>query len=64
MTTNRPLLDQVLAQVGSIEKLQPEFDRKGPYDTAKKYGVLVNNSAEDFAIQFMSAYNEEYPGSY
>lgn len=34
----------------------------GPYKTAKMFGVLRDNSAADFAIEFYSAYNAEiYP---
>lgn len=43
--------------VDALYKLQPEFDRLGPYNFAKKYSVLVDNSGEDFALEFMSAFN-------
>lgn len=42
-----------------LEKMAPEFDRLQPYGFAKKYGVLVNGSAEDFAVEFMTAFNNE-----
>lgn len=34
------------------------FERQGPYQFCKSNGLLVNNSAEEFAVQFMSFYNK------
>ena len=49
----------------AMDRLQREFDTTlGAYFTAKKYGVLVNNSAEEFAIQFMTMVNIMRPGTY
>ena len=42
--------DVVVSAVGA-------FDCDGPYATAKRLGLLVNNSAEDMAVDFMSYAN-------
>lgn len=34
------------------------------YSVAQTFRVLVNESAEDFAIEFMTAYNKEIAGVY
>ena len=41
-----------------ISKIKREFDLKGPYSFAKTWGLLVNQSGEEFACQFMSFYNK------
>lgn len=43
---------------GIIESMRLNFDVLGPYNTADKYDMLVNNSAEEFAMQWMAFYNE------
>jgi hypothetical protein len=48
----------------ALHDIHAVFDRLGPYEYAKRFGLLVNNSGEEFAIQFMSAYNELRPGTY
>jgi len=40
-----------------IDKIRKDFDSLGPFYCAKKHGVLVNESGEEFAIQWMSFYN-------
>lgn len=34
------------------------FDCDGPYAAAKRLGLLINNSAEDMAVDFMSYANK------
>lgn len=41
-----------------IEKIKGEFDALGPYHFAKSRNLLVNESGEEFACQFMAFYNE------
>ena len=44
----------------ALEDIRKSFDNTSPYQTAKFFGVLdENESAEDFAIEFMTAYNNE-----
>jgi hypothetical protein len=63
-----PLLDKVLERAAAkgfsrdnalINIAEIVDHRKSPYDAAKHWDVLVDNSAEDFMIQFMSTFNEE-----
>lgn len=46
----------------AIRDIREVFDRLGPYEYAKRFGLLVNNSGEEFAVQFMAFFNE-YSGS-
>jgi hypothetical protein len=71
MTTN--LLDTAIEAVrevldcdrrGALEHLSNQIDRKGAYTVAKLHEVLVNNSAEEFMIEFMTAYNNEVGHKY
>lgn len=48
----------------AIESLKRQFDAFGPYQFALNNGLLVNGSGEEFAVQFMSFYNELHPGTY
>jgi len=41
----------------AIHDIKLVFDELGPYDYAKRFGLLVNGSGEEFATQFMSFYN-------
>jgi len=41
-----------------VARIYKEFDKLGPFYFAKKYDFLVNGSGEEFAIQWMSFYNE------
>ena len=62
-----PLLDKVLGLAkakgfdrdAALLEIASVTDRKGNYAAAKRWGVLVNNSAEDFMIQFMGTFNSE-----
>jgi pimeloyl-ACP methyl ester carboxylesterase len=68
-TLGERLLDKVLARYGcpaaldaaglqsALLGIEADFDALGPYAFAKKFGVLVNNSGEEFAIAFMDAFN-------
>lgn len=53
-----------LTSAAALEMLAREFNLKGPFACAKAHGVLVNDSAEEFAIQFMTVYNSIYPGTF
>lgn len=48
----------------ALEALLDEMNAAGPFAVAKKYGCLVNGSAEDFAIEAMTAGNAHQPGRY
>lgn len=43
----------------ALESVKKSFDIEGPYQVAYTHNVLVNDSAEEFAMQFMTAYNNE-----
>lgn len=43
--------DRALADIKEV------FDREGPYEYAKRFGLLVNGSGETFASQFMTFWN-------
>lgn len=45
-----------------IRWIKQMFDRQGPYVFARDRGLLVNNSGEEFAVQFMGFFNN-YSGS-
>lgn len=53
-----PTADSVLAA------MRLEYDRLGPFEYASKHNLLINNSGEEFAVQFMSVYNYSHPGTY
>lgn len=42
----------------AIRYLKNHFDMVGPFHLARRFGLLVNNSGEEFACQFMSFWNE------
>ena len=46
----------------AIRDIRELFVRLGPYEYAKRFGLLVNKSGEEFAVQFMSFFNA-YSGS-
>lgn len=48
----------------AIAAIYNEFERLGPFHYAKVHSLLVNNSGEEFAVQFMSIYNYGHPGTY
>ena len=43
----------------AIRDIKELFDRLGPYEYAKRFGLLRNGSGEDFAVEFMSFYNAQ-----
>lgn len=61
---------QIKIDLGCIDRydalvdIKRTVDELGIYYTAKRYNVLVNESGEDFAMQFMSAYNNEVKYTY
>lgn len=44
--------------------IQRSLESIAPYDFAKMFNVLENDSAEEFMIQFMSAFNKEVYRAY
>lgn len=46
----------------AIRDIRELFDRLGPFEYAQRFGLLVNKSGEEFAVQFMSFFNA-YSGS-
>jgi folate-binding Fe-S cluster repair protein YgfZ len=42
----------------AVEAIREVYDREGPYEYAKRFGLLVDGSGEEFAIEWMSFYNE------
>ena len=57
-------IDQPWDNERKIERIAQVFLANGPYICAKVYGQLVNNSGEEFAMQFMSLYNVFHPGTF
>ena len=49
---------------GALEHLSNQIDLKGAYAVAKLHEVLVDNSAEDFMMEFMEAFNNEVHRKY
>lgn len=47
-----------------IASIKREYDQIGPYWFAKKHNLLVNESGEEFAIEWMTCYNSIVPGTY
>ena len=47
-----------------LEFMRREYDHLGPYWFAHKHGLLVNESGEELAVQFMTVYNAVHPGTY
>ena len=46
----------------ALHDIKRSIDTTSPYDFAKMFRVLENDSAEEFMIQFMTAFNKEvYP---
>lgn len=48
----------------AINQIWREYTLYGPYTIARDTGILVNDSGEEFAIQWMSFYNILHPGTY
>lgn len=68
-TSDFVLLSKVTEQINrdpevAFTALAIEYSKTGPYAVAKKYGVLVDGSGEDFAIEFMTFSNSQFPGTY
>lgn len=55
--------DQVIDEM-HIDLAIHFFDFEGPYGMAKRLGLLVNNSGEDMAIEFMTFVNKIFPNRY
>jgi hypothetical protein len=49
--------DQITTTDRALKDIKEVFDREGPYEYAKRFGLLVNGSGEEFAIQFMTFWN-------
>ena len=48
----------------ALRDIREVFDRVGPFEYAKRFGLLRNGSGEEFAVQFMTAFNHLQPGTY
>ena len=48
----------------ALEDIKCSIDTSSLWQFAKMFDVLVNNSAEDFAMEFMSAFNKEVRCAY
>lgn len=68
LLTAYPMVESLVVRMSTtpvrqaILDIRELFDRLGPYKCAKRFGLLVDNSGEEFATQFMSFFNE-YSGS-
>lgn len=71
----KTLLDKVIDQMQGdmsrpdarqyiLEEIRVWTENLGLYAFARNHGVLINNSAEDFAIEFYTAYNNEIGHTY
>jgi hypothetical protein len=47
------------SRVTALNQIRIDIECSSPWDVATRFGVLENNSAEEFMIQYMTAYNEE-----
>lgn len=45
-------------ETDALASIKKSIEKRGAYDFAKAYGLLVDDSAEDFMIQFMTRYND------
>lgn len=43
----------------ALEDIKLSIDNTSPYDFAEMFDVLVDNSAEEFMMQFMPTFNKE-----
>jgi hypothetical protein len=50
-------------EISTFEVLEAvrNFNQEGPYCMGKRLNLLVNNSAEDMAIEFMTFVNQIFP---
>jgi len=53
-----------VANYYTVEDAISAFNCEGPYCMAERLGLLVNKSAEDMAIDFMTYINSMYPNTY
>jgi hypothetical protein len=51
-------------RVCALQSMRKWVDIDGVYQYAKNHGVLVDGSAEDFALEFFAAYNNEVQYTY
>jgi hypothetical protein len=58
------MVQKAIDILGHVEKVAREFDHMGPFHFCKAHNLLVNNSGEEFAVQFMGYYNELWPNTY
>ena len=60
-----PVIERIIAEgaedrIDALEVIAVKMERMGSWGFAKEYGTLdLSNTAEEFSIQFMSAYNKE-----
>jgi hypothetical protein len=62
-----PLLDKVIKRAATkgigreaaLSMIAGMIDREGLYPSAKRWDVLVNESAADFACEFYATFNDE-----
>lgn len=66
MAINVVVLDWDLATEteDALWEINKRVRRDGMFVTARSLGVLQDDSAEDFAIAFMTAFNKIAPGTY
>ena len=75
--TSSPILQNAFLYFGILPDTKPaerehqisiefktQFDKYGPYQMAKELNVLVNGSADDFAIAWMTFYNTTFGPAY
>lgn len=46
-------------RMSALEDIRIGIEQSTPYEFAKMFGVLVEDSAEEFMVQFMGSYNFE-----
>lgn len=47
-----------------VQRISLRFDSMGPYHYGKQQGVLIDGSAEEFAVQWMGFWNCFHPDGY
>jgi hypothetical protein len=53
-----------MAREDALRIIKKWVDVDGFYKFSKNHGVLVDNSGEEFALEFMSAYNDVFGLTY
>ena len=56
--------DKMVSRNIALQTMRKWIDIDGMYQYAKNFGVLVDGSAEDFACEFYTAYNNEVAYTY